>query len=174
MLQWDTTDKSGRKVCQKKYTERLKFILKTSTFHEFRSLRARVAWLVHTRPDISCAVFFAAQITERIHDTQCKQALNRTVKHLKTAELQLRLAKLDLDSVRLLVCIDASRTNMERNRSQLGYLILLADKLDQCAFLHYSSYKSTRVTRSSMAGETLAFVEGFDCAYLIKHDLSRI
>lgn len=34
--------------------------------------------------------------------------------------------------------------------------------------------KQDRITRSSLAGETIALVEAFDHSYLLKHDLQRI
>ena len=45
---------------------------------------------------------------------------------------------------------------------------------DHCPFFHYTSYKSRSVTRSSMVGETLDFVDGFDCALLMRHYLMRL
>ena len=48
------------------------------------------------------------------------------------------------------------------------------DSTKKCAIVHFISHKSRRIARSSMAAETLAFVEGFDNAYLILHDLERM
>ena len=50
----------------------------------------------------------------------------------------------------------------------------MMDKSNTSCILHYSSTKANRVTRSSMAGETIAFTTGFDHAFLIKHDLQRL
>lgn len=87
----------------------------------FRSLRARNAWVVLKRQYISCAVSFAAQITERFHDTECNHAFNRIVKHLEqTAQIQMSFPKLYVNSVGLPVYTDASQNNKEHKRSQLG------------------------------------------------------
>ena len=110
-----------------------------------------------------------------MHNTTFNQALNSILRHLQaTADRELKYPKLDIDSLRILVYVDASHNNRENNRSQLGLLILLADKTDRFSFLQYTSYKSRRVTRPGMAGEKLAFVDGFDCALLLRHDLMRL
>ena len=97
------------------------------------------------------------------------------MKYLKdTNEIKLQYPNLDLDTLRILVYSDASFNNREENKSQLGYIILLSDASNRCAVLHYSSQKSKRVTRSSMGAETLAFVDAFDSALLIKNDLNRM
>jgi hypothetical protein len=74
----------------------------------------------------------------------------------------------------MVVYSDASLNNLVDNRSKLGYVILLSDASNRCSLLHYSSHKSTRGTRSSMAAETLAFSNAFDNAFIIKHDIERM
>ena len=173
-LECDTRDMNESRLSQRHYISRLHFLKKNSSFPEFSSLRAQLAWVVHTRPDIACAVSFAAQVTESMHNTVCNHALNSILRHLQTtADRQLKYPELDMESLRILIYVDASHNNPENNRSQLGFLILLADKTDLCS-LHYTSYKSRRVSRSSMSGETLAFMDGCDCALLLRHDLMRL
>ena len=53
-------------------------------------------------------------------------------------------------------------------------VILLADANSNAALLHYLSKKAQRVTRSVLAAEVYAFVELFDFAYTLKHDLKNI
>lgn len=92
----------------------------------------------------------------------------------KTKEIQLKYPKLDIASLGILVYSDLSINNWEDGKYQLGFLIVLADKNDQWSIIHYSSKKSHRITRSSMAAETLAFVDAFDLALLINHDFKRV
>lgn len=73
-----------------------------------------------------------------------------------------------------MVYSDSSFNNREEGKSQLRFLILLATKNKKCTIIHYSSKKSQGVTRSSMAAETLAFVNAFDSASVIKHNLKRM
>lgn len=58
--------------------------------------------------------------------------------------------------------------------SQPGYVILLCDSSNACHFLDYASKKCKRVVRSILGGELYAFTEGFDSAFMLKHDLERI
>ena len=58
--------------------------------------------------------------------------------------------------------------------SQLGYIILLADKFGTCNILHYASYKSRRVTRSVPGAELYLFYDAFDYAYVMHQDLEKI
>ena len=74
----------------------------------------------------------------------------------------------------MLVYVDASFNNAENHRSQLGYVILLADESNRCSFVHFASCNSKRIKRSSTAAETLAFVLGFGAAFLIRHDIQTM
>ena len=170
-IECDNRNKTERKLSQEHYISRLHFLKKNSSFPEFSSLRAQLAWVVHTRPDIAFAVSFAAQFTETMHNTTCNQVLKSILRHLQASvDRELKYPKLDMDSLRILVYVDASHNNLENNRSQLGFVIILADKTDRCSFLRYTSYKSRRVTRSNMAGEALVFVDRLDCALLLRHE----
>lgn len=132
-------------------------------------------WTVHTRPDIAYAASLCSQATENTFNADHHQLINRVVKYLHaTSQRCLAYPTLDAKSLRLVVYSDVSFNNAVGNRSQLGYIITLADRSNRCAILHFRSYKSSRVTRSSTAGETLAFSDAFDHAYLMGHDLQRM
>lgn len=99
----------------------------------------------------------------------------KIIKHLKrTPHLKLNYPNLDLSSLHIFVYSDLSFQNNRDYASQLGYIIVLADQSNRCAIIQYSSHKSKRVVRSSMAAETLAFSDAFDNAFIIKHDLQRM
>jgi hypothetical protein len=166
---------TDRTISQDGYIKRLKFLSNGCTFSDFRSMRARLSWTTHTRPDIACSVSMAAQATDITFEENHVKALNDVIKFLKaTPNIFLRYSPLDRRTLRMVVYSDASLNNLVDNRSQLGYVILLSDASNRCSLLHYSSHKSTRVTRSSMAAETLAFSNAFDNAFIIKHDIERM
>jgi hypothetical protein len=71
----------------------------------------------------------------------------------------------------MLVYTDASQANNEDLSSQVGYIIILTDHSKQTSIVHYQPHKSQRVTRSSMAGETLDFADGFDKEFILRHYL---
>jgi hypothetical protein len=115
------------------------------------------------------------QLTERQYSDESIKTFNRFVLHLlRTPDIVLKFSPLDCDYLRLVAYADASFHNCYDDSSQLGYIIVLADASDTCAIIHYSSHKSKRVTRSTMAAETLAFVDAFDNAYILRHELSRM
>lgn len=51
---------------------------------------------------------------------------------------------------------------------------MLTNNSEKASILNFNSYKSKRVLRSVLGGETLAFSDAFDAAYSIRHDLQRI
>lgn len=86
----------------------------------------------------------------------------------------MKFRKLSQNSLRVLAYVDASHNNCDNNRSQVGHVVSIADSFNKCAILHYKSLKSRRVARSSMCGGTLSFLDAFDAAFLIVHELKRI
>jgi hypothetical protein len=55
-------------VHQREYCSKIPLLKPTSDFQEFSSIRARLSWATHTRPDICCAVNQAAQVTQSRFD----------------------------------------------------------------------------------------------------------
>eukprot|EP00173_Palmaria_palmata_P005315 Plantae.Rhodophyta-Palmaria_palmata.ctg9188.p1 GENE.Plantae.Rhodophyta-Palmaria_palmata.ctg9188~~Plantae.Rhodophyta-Palmaria_palmata.ctg9188.p1 ORF type:complete len:200 (+),score=23.27 Plantae.Rhodophyta-Palmaria_palmata.ctg9188:260-859(+) len=100
---------------------------------------------------------------------------NSSVRRLKNdADLSLRFPKLEKDSLHLRVYSDAYFAGSVDLSSQLGFIILLADKHNRCQPIAWSSHKSKRVTRSITGAEKMALADAFDSAYLLKHDLQSM
>jgi hypothetical protein len=103
------------------------------------------------------------------------KVLNAVVKHLrKTVSFTLKHSKLDINSLTLKVYTDASHANNFDGSSLLGYILFLADASEKCQPIVWSFHKSRRVTRSVLGSEMIAFADGFDAAYSLKHDLQTI
>lgn len=146
-----------------------------ATYDEFRSTRAKLAWLCNTRPDISCAVAKLAQVKEETYSEASVKAANKFIAHvLKSKELGIEVPQLDLESVVLEVYTDAALANNEDFSSQIGYVVVLKDRFGKANILEYTSKKCRRVTHSSLAGEIMAFSAGFDAAFILKHDLEAV
>jgi hypothetical protein len=80
------TKESEFVVHQQRYISKLIPLSKDATFKQFRSLRAMLSWNTQTRPDVSCAVALAAQVTEDRYNGdpgEYIKQLNRVIKHLK-------------------------------------------------------------------------------------------
>jgi hypothetical protein len=76
---------NGFKVRQHDYIQKLQPLSAQSTFEDYRSLRARLMWLINTRPDISCATSMASRTTKdlfAIKPTEYIKELNRIVRHV--------------------------------------------------------------------------------------------
>ncbi len=100
---------------------------------------------------------------------------NTTIRYLQnTRHLSLRTCKLDTESLHVRIYTDASFSINFDQSSQLGYIVLLADKHNNAFVLHYASYKSRRVVRPVLGAETYAFAEAFDLAYFAKTDLEKL
>lgn len=131
------TTSDGFSLSQEHYTKCLRILPKDCTFSDFRSLRHKLAWLTHTRPEICCAVNMAAQVTEKSFNEDHIKAFNRVATHVsKNPSRALKYVKLDKDSLRIKVYSDFPFANNEENSSQIGYIILLVGKSDK---LQYSA-----------------------------------
>ena len=96
-------------LSQQKYIEMLELLPTGVSFEKFRSMRAKLASVVNSRPDIACAISFASQVTERIFDGYSYKLLNRINKYFRsTKEVCLKFPKLDPDSLQLTVYSDSS------------------------------------------------------------------
>ena len=101
--------------------------------------------------------------------------LNSAIKRLKsTPALGLTYGKLDENSLHLRVYTDASFGTNDDLTSQLGFLVLLCDKEENCHILDLASKKCKRVVCFTLGVEGYAFTEGFDSAYMIRHDLEHM
>lgn len=58
--------------------------------------------------------------------------------------------------------------------SQIGFIVILADKVSRANIIHWSSTKCKRITRSVLAAELYAMVHGFDSGATIKSTLEKI
>ena len=112
------------------------------------------------------------------------QALNKRLEwQLKNLDRGIKYIALDLDHMKIFVFIDSSFANNKDFSSQIGYLIILANKtanetanktinrIDKFTIkgnlIHYSSTKNKRVTRSILASEIYGMVGGIDMAIAI-------
>lgn len=69
---------------------------------------------------------------------------------------------------------DASFAENSNITSELGYIVMLADKSEKCIVLHFASYKGRRVCCSVLGAEFNAFGDAFDYAYVISHDIETM
>lgn len=87
-------------------------------------------------------------VTASSFDATAIKNLNKVIKFVKkTAKIGLRMQRLDRKYLHLCLYSDASFANNAYLTSQLGYIVLLADKFNKCNILHFASYKIRRSKR---------------------------
>lgn len=176
LIEYDE-DQTGLFVSQDIQIKKLKLLSPTSIDHDaFRSVRGQLLYIAQTtRPDISYRVSQLCQVKHKHATRKHIKLLNDTIQHLKeTTNVKLRYRKMDKDSLKLYCFVDIEYNTNEDHTSQLGMIIGLFDKHDTFHFIHWSSSKCQRATRSMLASETYAFSNGFDYAVSIKmlfHDM---
>lgn len=161
------------KIHQESYIRRLSLLKNTGTYETFRSERARLTWIQHTRPEIASTVNILSQCTE----TNFREKImlyNKTVLSIQqNTKCGLTMKKLDLPSLHTKVFSDSAFENSVDLSSQLSFIILLCDKFDSWNVVHFSSQKCRQIVRSILDAEVYAFADAFDASYNIK-DLEHI
>jgi Reverse transcriptase (RNA-dependent DNA polymerase) len=101
------TGTDGYQLHQQRYNSTLDSVSDSSTFQRYQSLRAKLSWAANARPDISCAIAQAVQITDSMYAKESltyTNGLNAVAKHLrKTASFILKYPNLDINSLTLKV-----------------------------------------------------------------------
>lgn len=174
-MEIETREDGPFRIHQEQFAKRIETVPWNCSFSSFRSKRQELAWLVHTRPDLACAVNRAAQVTENSFSEKHISEINKVVlaarRHCHRGLIQ---QKLDLKTLKIVIYTDAAFSTNEDHTSQLGFLVLLSDASGKCNILHFSSSKSKRVARSVLGSEIYAFADGFDFAFCVKKDLEMI
>lgn len=138
---------------------------------EFRFIWAKLAWISHSRPDISCGVAFASQVTEESLCEEDGRCVNKVIKHpTEKKEFKVQYQKLDESTLTISAYPDASFAGNTDFTSQLGMVIFLSDESGKCNIQHYGSYKDKRGTKAVLAGEIHAFGTAVAFSYLLQHD----
>ena len=165
---------NGIFIDQSNYSKRLKSLSLGPSFHDFRSIRQKLLWLSHTRPDIAFPVNKTTQINKEHFNMESIRNVNCIIKHVhKYPTRGILQQKLDKSTMHLRVYADGSFADNIDMRTQLGLFVLMVDGNDRCNILNYRSYKSKSVAQSVLGGELYAIADVF-YALAIREDLSSI
>lgn len=171
----ETQQNGSRLMHQAQYAAKIELLDKNCDYEIFRSRRHELAWITHTRPDVAAEAAILAQVTIESFSPNHITQLNRAIKRVKKEpKLGLLVHQLDVNSLYIIAHADSSFANLPDLKSQLGFVILLSDKTGRVNWLHFRSYKCKRIVRSVLGGETHAFVDSFDAAFSIRHDLQKM
>ena len=76
--------------------------------------------------------------------------------------------------MKLIVFTDAVFANNSDYISQIDFVICLTDGSNKANFIHWSSIKCKKVTRSVLAAELFVMTQGFDVASILKSIIEEI
>ena len=138
---------------------------------EYIAQRAQRTYIASTcAPTLSYAFSAAAQIQEP--NKKAFEFLNR---HLERCKQENGLIfKAMKKPLHMAVFVDAAFANNRDLSSQLGFIVTLMDNEGAANIIHYSSQKSKRITRSALAAELYAMMNGFDTAAALKVSLDQL
>lgn len=162
---------------QQAYVKKLKPLGVAATFSDFASLRMKLAWLSHSRPDVLFEVAQLAQVTFDLFKeerTAIIKRTNRTVIYAQHQSVVIKFPILDARHLRVIGYSDASFAMNPDLSSQLGYIVFIGDNSGKVIPIQFKSYKARRVVRSAMAAELIAFGDMFDVAYTLAEELRHL
>ena len=150
---------------------------KDGSYAQFASLRMKLAWLAHSRPDCLYEISQMTQVTcSRFEDQRREivRRVNKTVQYAKDNPAAIRIPRLELETWHVLGISDASFASNYDATSHLGFVCFLADATGNVIPIHFKSNKARRVTRSVMGAELIAFGDLFDHAFTLSAELRSI
>ena len=156
-------------------SKKLQAIGKPLDSNDFISERAKVQYIGNcTRPDVCAASQLLAMPVSKLTDKHFKTMNNLVKRCNSTNEVGLNYVPLDKESLRLMLFTDASFANAPNYKSQLGFVLLLADRFNKANIVHYGSSRCSRTTRSVMAAEIHGLIYGYDNAFVTKSMIEEI
>ncbi len=96
---------------QTDYSAQLRPLPEDANFFALASMRMKLAWLSHTRPDCAYDISQLAQITQFYWDdnrSQIVKSINRTVAYVQKHPISIAFPQLDLSSISVSCFSDAS------------------------------------------------------------------
>ena len=141
---------------------------------EYRSIIGQMNWVAqHTRPDMA---FQVSDLSRKFKDgkEEDMKELRKVVKRMKENVGRIRIGKVNLEGAWIQVYTDASYSNVEETKSQIGYIISLEDGTGKRAPIFWKSRKARRVARSTIEAETLSMIEGVEAAMYLQEVLKEL
>lgn len=162
---------------QRDYIYALKILPEDATYRDFTSMRMKLAWLSHSRPDCLFEISQLTQVTKEHFAEEPRAIVRRTnklIRFAKTNDVSLRFIQLRPLALKIFGFSDASFAGNRDLTSQLGYVVFIGDSIDRVIPLIFKSYKARRVTRSVLGAELIAFSDMFDVSYTLRCELEHL
>lgn len=157
---------------QKSYSIQTENSLKIETLIYSEQTRHHLAWITQTRSEILAEVNMLSQITKETYSKEDTKAIKILIKHARRhPKAGLSYLKLDKESGKIVVYSDGSFATKNGGKSQVRYLIFMADETKKANLIEYVIKKSRRVFLSVLGAGTFVLVDTCDLAIVIQHDL---
>ena len=143
---------------------------------QFRALVGQLNWIAGiSRPDVSFVVCQLSTVFNKATVQDMLRAM-KVLKYLKGSELAVKIPSMgDLKRLEIWSYSDSSYANLPNGGSQGGVIIFMVNPSNMCCFpVFWKSVKLKRVVKSTLAAETLAFVEACDTAFVIGKQFDEI
>ena len=142
--------------------------LNRKEMRKYRSLIGQMNWVANqTRPDVAFTVSDLSRKNKSANTEDMRRAIKK-VKRVKEKEREIRLKRLGKD--KFIECYsDASYGNIDKEKSQIGYFIGVADKEGNRCPIYWKSRCAKRVARSTIEAETMGLCEAAESAIYIRH-----
>ena len=161
---------------------------------QLRSAVGALMWTGLTRPDLLAELSGLQSVMNKATVKHLKEANNLIERAKRDKDVAIYYRPFNTDQLRIVCVHDASAATATKNYAQEGVLVfLMEDHLDikqdhivctdefvskyvsgAAHLLHVQSSKAKRVSYSTSHGETLAAMNGLECATLISTRLSEI
>ena len=177
------------RVSQKKYISNISLIevdsvrkkqkdeeLTPDERRKYRGLVGQLSWVSGmSRPDVA---FSVCQLSTLLQKATVKDLLraNKVAKYLKGNEVDIKISSIgNVDNMKIVSYSDASWANLPCGGSQGGFVIYFVNSETSASCpIMWKSVKVKRVVRSSLAAETLAFLDGSERALIFAQAVSEI
>jgi len=147
---------------------------------QYVAMRARGAYIATIcQPEACFDLSYAAQVTD-LKAEDIKYLNKRLQWQYDNHSRGLTFVPLNVNSIQLIAFTDSSFANNRDLSSQIGFVLVLAERnsneqgLHKANIIHWSSIKCKRVTRSVLASELYAMAHGFDIAAVLKSTIEKI
>ena len=159
-----------------------------------RSSIGGLMWTGLTRPDLLAELSTLQSVMNKAKVKHLKDANELVLRAQRDKEAAILYRNLECSSCRIVCIHDASAASSTKNYAQEGVIVvLMADYVDvkenhviasdefartrlsgRAQLLHMQSNKAKRVSYSTSHGETLAAINGLECATLVSTRLAEI
>lgn len=143
-----------------------------ASFEAFCTIRHRLAWVTHTRPECLAGVTILSQSTTVSVQTEDVQVTTNGIKHLKKyPSLRLRYEQLNKQLIATIVYSDGSFSGNKDEYSQVRFMIFIKDKRKKASLIDFSTMKCRIIVPSVLEAETFGLSDACDANIFVKHDL---